>query len=141
MKLFDFIKVVFNTSNNYEKLTKYERGKNRFMLQRFMAIQYPEASNLLNWNGSDPAYVNDAFRMVTKQFKRPPGWIYTKVRNTNINKADFQPKESTIQFYLKKNEATMRDYKEVIKSPRKTSMLDELKELEKLLDKHGYDKQ
>jgi len=138
MKLFDFVKILFSTSSEYEKLTKYERGKNRFMIQRFIAIRYPEASNLLNWNGSEAAYINDSFRLVGKQFKRTPVWIYTKVRNTQKNTVDFEPKESTLEFYLKKNEATLRDYNEMIKSPRKESMLKEIEELEKLLDEHGY---
>ena len=139
MKLFDFVKILFNTSDKYEKLTKYERGKNRFMIQRFMAINYPEAANLLNWNGTDPAYVNDSFRLVGRQFKRTPGWVYTKVRATKKNKVGFEPKESTVEFYLKKNKASMRDYNEVLKSPRKIAMLKELEELEKLLDENGYE--
>jgi hypothetical protein len=139
MKLFDFVKILFSTSSKYEKLTKYERGKNRFMMMRFMAINYPEAANLLNWNGTDPAYVNDSFRLVGKQFKRTPGWVYTKVRATKKNKVDYEPKESTLQFYLTKNESNMRDYIEVLKSPRKAAMLKELEDLEKLLDDNGYE--
>lgn len=141
MKLFDFVKVLFSTSDKYDKLTKYQRGKNRFMIQRFMAIQYPETSNLLNWNGSNPTYINDSFRLIAKQYTRPPKWIYTKVKNVKENKSDFKPKDSTLKFYLNKNECSMRDYNEVLKSPRKDAMLAEIKELEKLLDKHGYDKQ
>lgn len=141
MKLFDFVKVLFSTSDKYDKLTKYQRSKNRFMIQRFMAIQYPETSNLLNWNGSNPTYINDSFRLIAKQYTRPPKWIYTKVKNVNENKSDFKPKDSTLKFYLNKNECSMRDYNEVLKSPRKDAMLAEIKELEKLLDKHGYDKQ
>ena len=139
MKLFDFVKILFNTSGEYEKLTKYERGKNRFMIMRFMAIKYPEAANLLNWNGTDPAYVNDSFRLVGRQFKRTPNWIYTKVRATKNNTVDFEPKESTLKFYLTKNSATIRDYKETLKTPRKVLMLNELEELEKLLDENGYE--
>lgn len=138
MKLFDFIKIFFNTSNRYEKLSKHERSKHRFLIQRFMSIQYPITSNALNINGTNPTYVNDSFRLVGKQFTRTPGWIYTKVRKTKKNKRIFEPREDTIEFYLKKNDATLRDYNEILKSPRKKDMLEELKELEKLLKKHGY---
>jgi hypothetical protein len=139
MKLFDFIKILFSTSDKYEKLTKYERGKNRFLVQRFMAINFPVAANMLNWNGTDPTYVNDSFRLVGKQFKMVPKWMYTRVRQSTKNIVDFQPKETTLSFYLNKNESTLRDYNEVLKSPRKDLMLNELKDLEKLLDDNGYE--
>ena len=100
MKLFDFIKLLFSTSNKYEELTKYERGKNRFMIMRFMAINYPVAANMLNWNGTDPAYVNDSFRLVGKQFKSTPGWIYTRVRASKKNIVDFEPKNTTLELLV-----------------------------------------
>jgi len=141
MKLFDFVKILFSTSNKYEELTPYERGKNRFMIMRFMSIQYPDTANLLNINGTNPTYVNDSFRMITKRFKTTPRWIWTKVSTKKEVTDDFVPKEETIRFYLKKNEATMRDYKEVLKSVRKYEMLKELEELEKLLEENGYEEQ
>jgi hypothetical protein len=61
------------------------------------------------------------------------------VRATKKNKVDYEPKESTLQFYLTKNESNMRDYIEVLKSPRKAAMLKELEDLEKLLDDNGYE--
>lgn len=139
MKLFDFVKFVFSNSDKYEKLSNYDRSKNRFMLMRFMSIQYPDTANLLNWNGTNPTYINDCFRMIGSRFSRPPQWVWTRVRQTKKNDDDtFEPKESTVEFYLRKNNASMRDYREVLKSTRKNAMLKELEELEKMLDENGY---
>jgi hypothetical protein len=138
MKLFDFIKIMFSDKGEYEKLSYYDRSKNRFMVTRFMSISYPEVANLLNRNGLNPTYVNDSFRMITRRFKRTPKWIFTKTKTVKKVDDEFKPKDSTIEFYLKKNESTMRDYNEVLKSARKDLMLSELKELEKILDDNGY---
>tara|TARA_Y100000389_G_C17471218_1_gene531200 strand:+ start:17959 stop:18381 length:423 start_codon:yes stop_codon:yes gene_type:complete len=140
MKLFDFVKIMFSTSKDYETLSKYERGKNRFMLMRFISIQYPETANLLNINGTNPTYVNDCFRMITKRFNRTPNWVWTKVSKQKKKSKEFEPEDYTIKFYLKQNESTMRDYKEILKSPRKNEMLLELEDLEKMLKDNGYEK-
>ena len=129
---------MFSDKGEYEKLSYYDRSKNRFMVTRFMSISYPEVANLLNRNGLNPTYVNDSFRMITRRFKRTPKWIFTKTKTVKKVDDEFKPKDSTIEFYLKKNESTMRDYNEVLKSARKDLMLSELKELEKILDDNGY---
>jgi len=139
MKLFDFIKIMFSDKGEYEKLSYHDRSKNRFMVTRFMSISYPEVANLLNRNGLNPTYVNDSYRMITRRFKRTPNWVYTKTKTAKKSEDEFKPKESTLHFYLKKNEATMRDYNELLKSARKELVLKELEELEKLLDSNGYE--
>lgn len=138
MKLFDFIKIMFSNNNEYEKLSYYDRSKFRFMVTRFMSISYPETANILNRVGINPTYVNDSFRLITRRFKRTPRWIYTKTKKVKKKDSEFEPKESTIKLYLKKNNATMKDYKDVLKSVRRNDMLKELEELEKILDENGY---
>jgi hypothetical protein len=138
MKLFDFVKVMFSGNNDYENLSYHDRSKNRFMITRFMSISYPEVANLLNRNGLNPTYVNDSYRMITRRFKRTPKWIFTKTKAVKDNSEEFKPKDTTIRFYLKKNEVAMKDYIDVLKSARRDLMLKELEELEKLLDDNGY---
>ena len=141
MKLFDFLKIIFSSSDKYENLTKYERGKNRFMVMRYLSIKHPDAANLLNVNGTDPAYINDSFRMICKQYEKVPGWVWTKVKKQKKSSSnEFVPSEDTLKFYLEKNKATKRDYEEVLKTSRKNEMLKELEELEKLLEYHEYRK-
>lgn len=138
MKLFDFVKLLFNgTSNEYEQLSNYQRSKNSFMVRRFMSINYPETANLLNKNKLNPIYVNDSFRLIARGFKRTPNWIFTKTKTVKSTEV-FEPNEETIKYYLKQNNATMKDYKDILKSKRKDDMLLELEKLEQYLEETGY---
>ena len=141
MKLFDLIKVLFNGAGDYDSLTNYDKSKNRFMVQRFMSIEYPDTAQLLNRNGTNGAYIIDSYRLITRaRFKRVPKWIYTKTKKAKKKDSTFEAKDSTVEFYLKKNNATMRDYIEILKSPRKEAMIKELEELEQFLDTNGWNK-
>jgi hypothetical protein len=136
MKLFDFIKVFFSLDGQYEELKHYDKGKNRFMLNRFMAIKFPINAQALNRNGTDAGYIVDSWRMVVlnNNFKRTPGWIYTKVRNKEVkDEKVFKPKDETIKFYLDKYKLSMRDYKDCIKFNSK-ELLNELQKIEKAIE-------
>ena len=89
MELFPFIKIFFSKPKEYDKLKSYDKTRNKFMLQRFMAIRYPEAA-------------------------------HDKV---------FEPLESTIKYYMEKNEIGNREYKEALKF-NKNGILRELQSIE-----------
>ena len=137
MKLFDFIKVFFSDDGRYEELKHYDKSKNRFMLNRFMAIKFPTNAQALNRIGTDPGYIVDSWRLVVlnKGLYRTPGWIYTKVRNLEPKeeKKVFKPKDETIKFYLDKHKLTLRDYKDCLKF-NKTALLNEMERIEKEME-------
>ena len=131
MELFPFIKVFFSKPKEYEKLKSYDKTRNKFMLQRFMAIRYPEAAQAFNINKINPLGVIDSWHKVAIQFKRVPGWIYTRVRKKKKVKESktFEPSDDTIKYYMQLNEIGNREYKEALKINKK-NILEELKKIE-----------
>ena len=131
MELFPFIKVFFSKPKEYEKLKAYDKTRNKFMLQRFMSIRYPEAANAFNINKINSLGVIDSWHKVAIQFKRVPTWIYTRVRKKKKIKESkvFEPLETTIKYYMEKNEIGDREYKEALKFNKK-EILNELNNIE-----------
>jgi hypothetical protein len=131
MKLFDFIKIFFGENAEYYKLKKYDKGKFRFMINRFMAINFPIQAESLNLNGTDSGHVVEAWHLVAKNFKRTPGWMYTKVRKAPPKPEDgFIPSDETVKFYINKFKLSYKDYQTCVKFNKK-ELYAELESVEK----------
>jgi hypothetical protein len=96
-----------------------------------MAIRYPEAAHAFNINKINSLGVIDSWHKVAVQFKRVPGWIYTRVRKKKKTKESkvFEPLETTVKYYMELNEIGTREYKEALKFNKK-QILEELKNIE-----------
>ena len=114
MKLFDYIKHLFGTDAQWEKLKGYDKSKNSFMINRFLSIRYPIQANMFNALRTDPVSQAEAWRMVASKFNRVPGFIYTKTKASKKIKT-WVPDPKALEFYLKINEIGERDFKEAMK--------------------------
>ena len=114
MKLFDYIKHLFGTDAQWEKLKGYDKSKNSFMINRFLSIRYPIQANMFNALRTDPVSQAEAWRMVASKFNRVPGFIYTKTKATKKAKV-WDPNPKALALYLKINEIGERDYLEAMK--------------------------
>jgi len=133
MKLFDLIKIFFGNNPEYLKLKSHDKGKHRFLINRFFAIRYPLVAHKLNLNGTDPVHVVDCWHLVATQSNRTPGWMYTKVRKEKEKDTKkFTPMPETILYYLRKNKLAMSDYKDCLKF-NEAELLDELKKIEEAI--------
>lgn len=130
MKLFDFIKIFFGDNSKYYKLKKYDKAKNRFMINRFMSINYPIQAQFLNLKGIDPAHVVDSWHLVAKNYKKVPSWIYTKTKKIENKNETFVPQEETVNFYINKFKISRKDYETCLKF-NKEELYQELEKLEK----------
>lgn len=131
MELFDYVKVIFDSKPKYEDLSLYDKVKNSYMLNRFMSIRYPIQANLFNTLGTNSLGAADSWRRVTVQFKRTPGWIFTKVKKSQTKqKESFVPSDETISFFMKINDIGQREYQECLKY-NKDKTISYLKILEK----------
>ena len=111
MQLFDLVKVMFTNPKRYEELKNSDKSKNHFMIQRFMAINWPSESQKMNRNGINGIGVIDTWQFVTSRFKRVPGWIYTKTKKTKVQESlEFKYSEDLVEIYLKVNEISRRDF-------------------------------
>ena len=114
MKLFNYIKHLFGTDAQWEKLKGYDKSKNSFMINRFMCIKFPIQANMFNALRIDPVSQAEAWRMVASKFNRVPGFIYTKTKATKKTKV-WDPNPKALALYLKINEIGERDYLEAMK--------------------------
>ena len=114
MKLFDYIKVMFSSSEKWKKLKAYDKIKNNFMMNRFMSIKFPMQANLFNVLKTDPVGTAESWRMIASKFTRVPGWVYTRVRKTKKEKK-WEPSTEALAFYMKINEIGTREYEEALK--------------------------
>jgi NACalpha-BTF3-like transcription factor len=131
MELFDYVKVLFEQGKKYEELKPYDKTKNAFMLNRFMSIQYPSQAQHFNQLGINSIGVADSWRMVGRQFKRVPGWIFTKVKKSEKQKEkEYRPNEEILELWMKLNEIGEREYKEALRFSR-DEVVESLKKLEK----------
>ncbi len=117
-KLFDFIKILFTKPNDYKKISVHNKKRHHFMINRFFAIKYPANAQLFNKNGINPIAVIDSWSLVAARFKCVPGWIYTKTNKSKpeiSSKSKYIPSETTINFFMEKNEIGQREFKELEK--------------------------
>jgi hypothetical protein len=111
MQLFDLVRVMFTNPKRYEELKNSDKAKNHFMIQRFMAINWPSESQKMNRNGINGIGVIDTWQFITSRFKRVPGWIYTKTKKTKAQESlEFKYSEELVEIYLKVNEISRRDF-------------------------------
>jgi hypothetical protein len=111
MQLFDLVRVMFTDPKKYREVKNSDKAKNQFMINRFMAINFPEQAQLLNRNGINGIGVIDTWQFVTSRFKRVPGWIYTKTKKTKAQEQkEFKYSEELVSLYLKINEISRKDF-------------------------------
>jgi hypothetical protein len=114
--LFSFVKVFFTDSATYNGLKQYDKAKNRFMINRFMSINYPTMAHRLNKLGTNAANVVDSWHMIAERYTRVPGWIYTKLnKQTKVDNKVYEPDPEALKFYLNKYQISQRDYKLALK--------------------------
>lgn len=113
MKLFDYIKVLFGTDKQWDKLTNYDKSKNEFMTRRFMSIKFPSQANLFNVMKTDPVGQAESWRMIGSKFKRTPGFIYTKVKKSAKTK-QWKPNQDAVNEYLRINQIGNREFNEAL---------------------------
>lgn len=116
MQLFDLVRVMFTKPKEYNEVKNNDKAKNHFMINRFMAINWPVQAQLLNRNGINGIGVIDTWQFLTSRFKRVPGWIYTKTKKTKAQeKLEFKYSEELVEIYLKVNQISLKDFNQLTK--------------------------
>ena len=120
MELFTLVKHIFsNKPDDWDKISRNDKAKNFFMVNRFMAIQFPVQAQYVNRNGIDGASIVDMWKIVGSKFTKVPGWIFTKTKNSASNKKAESTKEypkHLVDLYLSVNKIGMDDYKLLLKN-------------------------
>jgi len=98
MELFDIVKNIFVRDNKkWESISKVDKNRNFFMINRIMSIQYPVQANIFNKMRVTPFRVIDWWQSnLSIKYGKSPKWIFTSTNKKN-NKSD--KKSTTIKDY------------------------------------------
>lgn len=139
-KLFDFIKIFFQDQATYKTLTDNDKARHSFMLNRFMAIQYPVNASSFNKLGIYSASIVDCWNIVAQRFKYVPKWMYTSVSKKKKEEArKFDPSDEVLNKYLEINNIGFREYKEALKF-NFNEVVKDIEYLEKQMQVNGKNK-
>lgn len=113
MELFDILKAFFS-DKNWQDVTKQEKAKNFFMINRIMSISLPLQANAFNNTKIDPVSVIDFWKFtLNTKYKTPPLWFFTK-SNKKEKKKEYTPKEEVSDLIRFKFEISNREIKELL---------------------------
>ena len=116
MQLFDLVRVMFTNPKKYSEVKNNDKAKNHFMINRFMAINWPVQAQLLNRNGINGIGVIDTWQFLTSRFKRVPGWIYTKTKKTKKQESlEFKYSEELVEIILHLLRVSRKDFNQLTK--------------------------
>lgn len=76
---FDISKIIFESPNKWDEVTKRDKIKNFFILNQRFAINYPLQANLLSHIKINTEHVVDFWKtFLSSKYKKTPYWMYTK---------------------------------------------------------------
>ena len=133
--LFELTEIIFKDPEKYKEISRGDKQKNYFMLNRRFAIQFPMQANVLQSLKINQSAVVDFWQVfLRRQYKYVPKWMYTK----GVKKAaEVKEKRLTVSNelikeyckYMKVDPKSVRDALEFFP----TQMVAELKEFEIIL--------
>ena len=134
MELFQLTKAMFESPATYADATKGDKRKNFFMINRRMAIMFPDRANLLQHIRINMEAAVDMWqRLLRRKYTKTPFWMYVQ----GVKKAE-EAKEKkinisneTVQEYCKFYAQDPKQIKDAIKF-YPAEMVKELKEFEKM---------
>jgi len=135
--LFEILNILFENPIEWEKITNGEKTKNFFLINRRMAIMYPQEANvlqLLKINQGAVVEFWQRFIRVKKKYTKLPGWMYTKgvKKSLDIKEKKLLISKNVIDEYSRINQIDRKSIYEALEF-FPTEMLAELKSYEKLL--------
>ena len=84
MELFDVVKNIFKSDKDWSKVTRNDKVRNFFMINRIMSIQFPSQANQFNHTKVTPRPVADWWHStLSRHYTKIPGWIFTKTKKSS----------------------------------------------------------
>lgn len=128
IQLFPLLKIMFSDENQYSKLRETDKSKNFFMINRRFSINFPTVAHQFNHIKTPGNKVVDCWQRVASQYKRTPGWMYTKTKKTpkkkttrkklktgGFNYKTYQPEPEILRLFFNKREISSKVYEAALK--------------------------
>lgn len=113
MELFDVIKSIFKKDSEWDKVSRNDKVRNFFMINRIMAIQFPVQADQFNHTKILPRPVIDWWHnTLGKHYTKMPGWIFTKTKkgtNASTKDFDYEADKDVELFVLNRFETSRRE--------------------------------
>jgi hypothetical protein len=95
MELFDIVKTIFKSDKDWDKVSRNDKTKNFFMLNRIMSIQFPMQAHQFNHTKISPRPVADWWHnTLSRHYTKMPSWIFTKTKKSQQKKISTTPVEA-----------------------------------------------
>ena len=95
MELFDIVKTIFKADKEWDKVSRNDKVRNFFMLNRIMSIQFPSQANQFNHTKIMPRPVADWWHStLSRHYNKMPNWIFTKTKKGVSKKETTDLKEA-----------------------------------------------
>lgn len=97
MELFDIVKTIFKQDKEWNKVSRNDKTRNFFMINRIMSIQFPIQAHQFNHTKISPRPIADWWHnTLSRHYTKMPNWIFTKTKKTETKKdtkkvIDFDP--------------------------------------------------
>lgn len=109
------VNLMFKNTQKYLLIPRYDRGRNRFIINRMFAIKFPTQSEKLNRSGINETTVVDLWQTVAAKFKNIPSWFYTKTKASKTNIKKWEPNKEILKLWLKNNKMSQKDFNDLLK--------------------------
>jgi len=134
-ELFDLLKYMFESPSSYEEVSKGDKRKNFFMVNRRLSVQYPVQANMLQHVRINMEATVDWWqRFLRKSYTKTPYWMFIKGVKKNQKE-----EEKKINISAESMSAYARFYGIDLKSVRDSckffpeKMVKEIKDIENMI--------
>jgi hypothetical protein len=112
MELFDILKSFFS-EKKWEDVSRIDKSRNFFMINRIMSISFPLQAQAFNNTKIDPVPVIDFWRStLNRSYKTSPGWFFTATAKKEKIK-NFSPPDNVSDFIKTRYEISSREIAEL----------------------------
>ena len=119
MELFDIVKTIFKSEKDWANISRNDKTKNFFMINRIMSIQFPMQANQFNNTKISPRPVVDWWHnTLSRHYTKMPSWIFTKTKKSaqkKVSAVSVEADPEVEKFIREKYSASKRELSELKK--------------------------
>lgn len=142
MELFEVVKALFS-KDQWSKVSRVEKDRYFFMINRFMSINYPRQASMFNLRQIPKVHVLDYWhRQLSKIYNQIPNWVYTKGQTSakEEKEGNWKIDPELAKTFCERNRCSMEELN-LLKTIAPEELKGELHELEMLLKSRKEKKQ
>ena len=119
MELFDIVKTIFKSEKDWTNISRNDKIRNFFMINRIMSIQFPMQANQFNNTKISPRPVVDWWHStLSRNYTKMPSWIFTKTKKSaqkKVSPVSIEADPEVEKFIREKFSASKRELSELKK--------------------------